>query len=61
MYWIRSDIEIFRSRRALTVVAGMKKTYDHAEPTKVERKKSRLYFGICMRHSYFNRFKTHIK
>jgi len=26
-----------RSRRSLAVVAGMKKTNDHAEPTKVER------------------------
>ena len=29
--------EILRSRRSLAVVAGMKKTNDHAEPTKVER------------------------
>jgi len=36
MYWIRSGIEILRSRRSLTVVAGMKKLNDHAEPTKVE-------------------------
>ena len=32
MYWIRSGIEMLRSRRSLAVVAGMKKTNDHAEP-----------------------------
>jgi len=37
MQWIRSGIEILRSRRSLAVVAGMKKSNDHAEPTKVER------------------------
>jgi len=26
-----------KCRRSLAVVAGMKKTYDHAEPTKVKR------------------------
>jgi len=31
------SIEILRSRRSLAVVAGMKKTNDHAELTKVER------------------------
>ena len=41
MQWIRSGIEILRSRRSLAVVAGMKKTNDQAEPTKVERKKRR--------------------
>ena len=29
--------KILRNRRSLTVVAGIKKTNDHAEPTKVER------------------------
>jgi len=37
MQWIGSGIEILRSRMALAVVMGMKKTNDHAEPTKVER------------------------
>ena len=37
MQWIKSSIEILRSRRSLAVVAGMKKWNDHAEPTKVER------------------------
>ena len=37
MYWIKSGIENPRSRRSLAVVAGMKKTNDYAEPTKVER------------------------
>jgi len=32
-----TSILILRSRRSLAVVAGMKKTNDHAEPTKVER------------------------
>jgi len=32
MKWIKSGIE-----RSLAVVAGMKKTNDHAEPTKVQR------------------------
>ena len=41
MQWIRSGIEILRSRRSLTVVAGMKKPNDHAEPTKVENKKNK--------------------
>ena len=36
---MRSVIEILRSQRSLAVVAGMKKTNDHAEPTKVERLK----------------------
>ena len=36
-YWHRSGIEILRSRRSLAVVAAMKNTIDHAEPTKVER------------------------
>ena len=31
------DRKSFRSRRTLAVVAGMKKTNDHAELTKVER------------------------
>jgi len=31
------DRTIIRSRRSLAVVAGMKKTNDHVEPTKVER------------------------
>jgi len=31
------NLKILRSRRSLNVVAGMKKTNDHAEPTKVER------------------------
>ena len=31
------DRKILRSQRSLAVVAGMKKTNDHAEPTKVER------------------------
>ena len=39
MLWIRSGIEILRSRRSLAVVPGMKKTNDHAKPTKVERLK----------------------
>ena len=30
-------MNILRSRRSLVIVAGMKKTNDHAEPTKVER------------------------
>ena len=34
---IKSEIEIPRSRRSLAVVAGMKKTNDHAEPTKIKR------------------------
>ena len=37
MLWIKSGIEIPRSRRSLAVVAGMKKLNDHAENTKVER------------------------
>ena len=41
MQWIRSGIEILRSRRSLAVVAGMKKSNDHAEPTKVERTKEK--------------------
>ena len=41
MQWIRSGIEILRSRRSLAVVAGMKKANDHAEPTKVERTKEK--------------------
>jgi len=32
--WIKSGKEILRSRRSLAIVAGMKKTNDHAEPTK---------------------------
>ena len=39
MKWIRSGIEILRSRRSLAVVPGMKKINDHAELTKVERYK----------------------
>ena len=39
MKWIKFGIEILRSRRSLAVVAGMKKTNDHAEPTKDERLK----------------------
>jgi len=31
------DRKLLQSRRSLVVVAGMKKTHDHAEPTKVER------------------------
>ena len=31
---MRSGIEILRSRRSLAVVAGMKKTNNHTEPTK---------------------------
>ena len=38
------DRKSFRSRRSLAVVAGMKKTNDHAEPTKVERLKKSLYY-----------------
>ena len=34
MSWIRSGIEIHRSRRSLAVVAGMKKPNDHAEAKK---------------------------
>ena len=37
MLWIKSGIEILQSRRSLAVVVGMKKTNDHADPTKVER------------------------
>ena len=33
------DRKSFRSQRSLVVVAGMKKTNDHAEPTKVYAKK----------------------
>ena len=36
MLWIKSGIEILRSRSSLAVVAGMKKTNDHAEPTNAE-------------------------
>jgi len=35
--WIRYGIEIFRSRRSLTVVSGLKQLNDHAEPTQVEQ------------------------
>ena len=41
-YWIMTlgpGIEILRSRRSLVVVAGMKKSNDHAEHTKVEHLK----------------------
>ena len=34
--WYRNP----QSRRSLAVVAGMKKTNDHTEPTKFERKKT---------------------
>ena len=37
IYWIKSGIEILRSRRSLAVVAEMKQPNDHAEPTIVER------------------------
>ena len=37
MEWIRSRLEILRSRRSLAVVAGIEKLHDHAELTKVER------------------------
>ena len=33
--------KILRSRRSLAVVAGMKKTNDHAEPSKSNAKKKR--------------------
>jgi len=42
MQWIKSGIEILRGQRSLAVVAGMKKTNDHAEPTKVERKRKSI-------------------
>ena len=35
------DRKSFQSRRSLAVVAGMKKTIDQAELTKVERKKNK--------------------
>ena len=31
--WIKSRMKILQSRRPLTVVAGIKKTHDHTEPT----------------------------
>ena len=39
------DIKILRSQRSLAIVAGMKKTNDHAEPIKVEllKKNHRTY------------------
>ena len=44
-----------RSRRSLAVVAGMKKTNDHAEATKVERlQKTHFTLGIIiMKHMQF--------
>ena len=52
----KSGIEILQSRRSLAVVAGMKKTNDHAEPTKVEQYIKKKNADLC-RHkqnkSYF--------
>ena len=42
MSWIRSGIEIRRSRRSLAVVAGMKKPNDYAEPTKNAKKNNKV-------------------
>ena len=60
MLWIRSGIEILRSQRSLAVVAVIKKTNDHAEPTKVERLQKHkkyqlgyylLWFGVLVHYN----------
>jgi len=38
--------KILQSQRSLAVVAGMKKPNDHAEPTKVERKKNKMFMYV---------------
>jgi len=37
----------------LAVVAGMKKTNDHAEPTKVEKKRKKEHLGLLMKQKVF--------
>ena len=49
--WIKFGMEILRSRRSLAIVAGMKKTNDHAEATQSNAKKE-LISLICM-NGYF--------
>ena len=44
--WIKSGMEILQSRRSLAVVAGIKKTNDHAELTKVVSKKEGKLLGL---------------
>ena len=49
MYWVRSGVEIHRSRRSLVVVAGMKKVNYHAKPTKVNTKNPK---NISVKENY---------
>jgi len=58
MKWITSGIEILRSWRSLAVVAGMKKTNDHAEPSNAIFFNKKMYFvpkySILVSHRSIN-------
>ena len=54
MLWIRSGIEMLRSRSSLAVVVGMKTPNDHAEPTKRSNAKKKASIGCTLLTLLYN-------